>query len=256
MPQQARGLSLLLMFSLLSALGASAAPLRVVCIGDSITQGRGDRNAAGGELIPTEGWRYAFWKICVADRHPIEFVGSLNNGFESTPVYADFQGQKFSNFHEARWGWTTEQLRDQIQKTSAGWTADLALIYLGTNREKLTADEKLADPEGAARTSAAMREIVAILRANNPKMTVVLRSPDGDGESSRQLEAAYQKLAKELGTPASPISVVCQGADWQWDPKAANTDTVDGCHPNIQGDQKIADGFFKAAQGVLSASGR
>ncbi|MCX6971065.1 MAG: GDSL-type esterase/lipase family protein [Verrucomicrobia bacterium] len=256
MPQKLHTPLLLLLFLVAGIFTATASPVRVVCIGDSITQGRGNKTASGGEVVPTDGWRYAFWKDCVEAGHPIEFVGSIKTGFESTPVYADFQGQKFSNLHEARWGWTTEQLRDQIKKTSADWTADLALVYLGTNREPATEDEKASDPEGAARTTAAMREIVEILRADNPKIAIVLRSPGGDVPRSQKLEAAYQKLAKELGAPASPISAVLQGADWQWDPKAANTDTVDGCHPNTQGDKKIADGFFQAAQGVLSAPGR
>ena len=238
-----------LYFLLILLLGSgsicAAAPLRVVCIGDSITQGRGNRNGSGAEVVSTDGWRYAFWKNCVAAGYPIEFVGSTDTGFESTPVYADFQGQTFSNLHEAHWGWTAEQLRDQLKTTSALWTADLALVYLGTNREPQSDEDKISDPEGVARTVAAMRSIVEILRANNPKIAIVLRSPGGDVPRNQQLEAAYQKMANDLGTPSSPISVVLQGPDWQWDPKAPNTDTVDGCHPNKQGDQKIADGFFQ-----------
>ena len=223
----------------------AAAPLRVVCIGDSITQGRGNRNGSRAEVVSTDGWRYAFWKNCVAAGYPIEFVGSTDTGFESTPVYADFQGHKFSNLHEAHWGWTAEQLRDQLKTTSALWTADLALVYLGTNREPQSDEDKISDPEGVARTVAAMRSIVEILRANNPKIAIVLRSPGGDVPRNQQLEAAYQKMANDLETPSSPISVVLQGPDWQWDPKASNTDTVDGCHPNKKGDNKIADGFFQ-----------
>jgi len=238
-------LHFLLILFLVSGSLCTAAPLRVVCIGDSITQGRGNRNGSGAEVVPTDGWRYAFWKNCVAAGYPIEFVGSTNTGFESTAAYPDFQGQKFSNLHEAHWGWTAEQIRDQLKKTSALWTADLALVYLGTNRERPTEEEKASDPEGIARTVAAMRSIVEILRANNPKIAIVLRSPGGDEPRSQQLETAYQKMANDLGTPASPISIVLQGSDWQWDPKASNTDTVDGCHPNKQGDQKIADGFFQ-----------
>ena len=72
---------------------ADAAPLRVVCIGDSIAQGRGNRTASGNDGLPTDGWRYAFWKDCVEAGHPIKFVGSTSTGFESTPVYADCRGR-------------------------------------------------------------------------------------------------------------------------------------------------------------------
>ena len=50
-------LHFLLILLLVSGSFCAAAPLRVVCIGDSITQGRGNRNGSGAEVdqVPVGG---------------------------------------------------------------------------------------------------------------------------------------------------------------------------------------------------------
>jgi hypothetical protein len=81
---------------------ANAAPLRIVAIGDSITQGRGDHANSSAKRTPTYGWRYAFWKKCIDAGIDCQMAGSMSTGFESTPDYPDYQGKKFANCHEAR----------------------------------------------------------------------------------------------------------------------------------------------------------
>ena len=82
---------------------AIAAPLHIVAIGDSITQGRGDHAGSGAKWTPTYGWRYAFWKNCVDAAIECRMVGSMTTGFESTPEYPEYRGKNFLNCHEARW---------------------------------------------------------------------------------------------------------------------------------------------------------
>jgi len=224
----------------------TAQPLKVVCIGDSITQGRGDHSKSGGAWLPEDGWRYDFWKLAIDNNVPIQFVGTESAGFESTPTYADYKGQSFNNLHEAHWGWTTEGVFGQLQKTQSQWTADVALVYLGTNKEKLSDAEKASDPDAIAKTTAAMRGIILLLQQNNPKVSILIRELLGSDARSKGLNESYQKLAAELSTPTSKVVTVAPPADWQWDPKKPETDTIDGCHSNKSGDQKIADGFWKA----------
>ena len=247
-------LSLLFILAVQLAQSHATGTLRVVCIGDSITQGTG--HLGKDTDPPTYGWRYAFWKDCVAAGYPVEMVGSIDTGANGTPVYDNFKGKKFNNRHESRWGWTTEQIRDQLKQTSLHWKADLALIHLGDNPDPQTEAEKTGDSEGIERTVKAMRDIIKILRANNPKIAIVLRAPDGGSVRNNGLDVAYKKLAAELGTPASPILTADLPTDWVADPNQPGTDTRDGCHPNPKGDQKIADGYFKAAQNVISGGRR
>lgn len=244
-------LALLAVTCLLAGCAAPSAsltcPVRVVCIGDSITQGRGNLSGAGKNRTPTDGWRWAFWTRAVDAGIPVKFVGTMTTGFESTPVYADYKGQTFENRHEARWGWTTESQLGKLRETSREWTADVALIYLGTNREKLTDDQKKTDPDGIARTTAAMRGLLALLRENNPRMTLLVRLPVGDDSRARGLTGSFRQLAAEFDRPGAAARAVAAPADWQWDPKKEITDTIDGAHPNKNGDTKIAAGFFDAA---------
>ena len=256
LPSGLLALSLIIAGCATSRPTAPAEPVRIVCIGDSITQGRGDTSASGKTVIPTDGWRRAFWTRAVDAGLPVRFVGTLTTGFESTPVYADYKGQTFENRHEARWGWTTEGQLEKLRETSREWTADVALIYLGTNREKLTDEQKQTDPAGIARTTAAMRGLLALLRDNNPRLALLVRLPVGDDTRARGLTASVRELAAEFDRPGAPARAVPAPADWQWDPKAVPTDTIDGAHPNKTGDAKIADGFFTAARPLLKKAAR
>lgn len=248
-------IALLAMACLLAGCAAPSASrtdsVRIVCIGDSITQGRGGVSASGQTRVPTDGWRWAFWTRAVDAGLHVKFVGTLTVGFESTPAYADHKGLVFENRHEARWGWTAEAQLERLRETGKAWTADIALIYLGTNREKLTDEEKKTDPDGIARTTAAMRGLLALLRENNPRMALLVRLPQGDDSRCLGLNKSYLKIVAEFDRPDAPARVVQAPADWRWDPKQPGTDTIDGCHPTKSGDAKIAAGFFDAALPLL-----
>ncbi len=101
------------------------------------------------------------------------------------------------------------------------------------------------------RTARAMRDLVAILRANNPRMIVVIRGFAGSDPRSEGLTRQYRKMATELTTPDSSVVISMPSPGWQWDPKHPDTDTVDGCHPNPRGDAKIATDFFAALKPLL-----
>jgi lysophospholipase L1-like esterase len=243
-------LGILLTVSTASILKANPSPIKVVCIGDSITQGRGPHSKSGTPWPVVTGWRYDFWKLAVDDGVPIEFVGTMTDGFESTPDYPDYKGQQFKNMHEARWGWTTEGVLEKLKEVHTQWKADVALIYLGTNREALTDEEKQTDPDGIARTVKAMEGIVSLLRQDNPHTIILIQALPGVG-ARVSLDDGYRKMASELSTPDSKIVVVGPTADWQWDPKQPDSDTVDGCHPNKNGDFKLASDFWKILKPLL-----
>jgi lysophospholipase L1-like esterase len=247
-----RAPALVAAFLSLAAALPAAEPVHIVCIGDSITQGRGGHASSGKKVIPTNGWRWAFWKKTVDAEIPVKFVGSKTEGFGSTPSYPRYRGKQFDNRHEARWGWTTEGIRKALKESGAAWTADAALIYLGTNQEKLGLWQKLTDPHGVRRTACAMKGLVKDLRARNPHMLIALRLPQGEGPRERGLEREFRKIAAEFNLPGSPATAVSAPADWQWDPKKPDSDTVDGCHPNKRGDEKIAQGFFDAIRPLLT----
>jgi lysophospholipase L1-like esterase len=171
----------------------AAEPLKIVCIGDSITQGRKGKD----KVVPTFSYRYPLWKNFVEAGIAVQCVGSQKTGFEGSPDYEDFKGQKFVNDNEGYWGWTTQAVSDKLKTTSTQWKADLATILLGTNDKD---KEKSLEP-----TLKAMEEIVATLRKNNPKMIIVIGQPFQEWKPFPELGQAYADLAKKLSTADSPV---------------------------------------------------
>lgn len=89
-----------LALAILLLLPAAAAPVRIVCIGDSITQGR----KGIGEHKPTQSYRYPLWKKLVDLGASVDFVGSLPGGFEGDPDWPEYKGKAFDREHEGHWG--------------------------------------------------------------------------------------------------------------------------------------------------------
>lgn len=217
----------------------AAEPLRVVCIGDSITQGR----KGGGKAAPTLSYRYPLWKKFVDAGVAVEFVGARKTGFEGSPEYPDHGGKPFVNDHEGYWGWTTQAVSDALKESSKTWKADLAIVMLGTNdKEK----EKSLEP-----TLKAMEEIVATLRANHPKMTIVIGQPFQEWKPFPELGKAYAELAGKLTTADSPVLSAVTSGGWVSKPDLPGTCTVDWVHPNAVGDEKLATVFFELLKPVL-----
>jgi acyl-CoA thioesterase-1 len=218
-------------------------PVRIVCIGDSITQGR----KGGGAAKPTQSWRYPLWKLLVDAKAKVDFVGSLSEGFDGSPDWPDYQGLKFDRDHEGHWGWTTRGIREKLPVWIKGYTPDVALILLGTNDggQKMTTDDSARE----------MAAIIDILRTRNPKVTVLLGTPFQHGGPFPEMKAKYEKMAKEKSTAASPVIPVDTSKGFVEPPDAPGTDTVDWVHPNPSGDAKLAKFWFDALQPVLKRLG-
>jgi len=141
---------------------ATAAPVKIMCIGDSITQGSAGSGASSTEY----SYRYPLWKLLVDNNANFEFVGSRNYGFNSTPVYADYKGKAFNNKHEGYWGWTIQAVTEALVVQLAEIIPDVAIIYLGTN-----------GGESVTQKAAYMKTQIETLRAANPKIKILLGEP-------------------------------------------------------------------------------
>ena len=103
-----------------------------------------------------------------------------------------------------------------------------------------------AEEKSLAPTLKAMTEIVQTLRANNPRMVILIGEPYPEWKPFPEMSKAYAVLAKSLSTPESPVVSVNHSAGWVSHPDQNGTCTVDWVHPNPIGDEKIAANFFKA----------
>jgi lysophospholipase L1-like esterase len=244
-------LAVLLTFVALSVSELAAEPLRILTLGDSITQGRGPRSNSGNAWTPTFSYRYPLWKMLIDAGVSFEMVGSLKGGFEGDPDWADYKGHAFGRAHEGHWGWKATDVAAKLPEWSSGYTADIATIILGSNDATgETSEQKLAS---VPRVSQAMGDIIQILRQKNPKVIILLGQCYQEWEPFPAMRQAMIALAKEKSSLASPIIIVDHSTGWVSNPKTEGTHTVDWVHPNRSGDEKIARNFFAAMKPFLPA---
>lgn len=218
-----------------------AAPTRIICIGDGVTQGR---MAAPNdpEFPAVYGYRYDLWKKLIDANLSVQFVGSKKGGFQGSPDYPEYKGQSFENVHEAQYDATSIGVAWNVQRRPLA--ADIALIYLGM-------DDGIGHVP-IDRTIESLRLILIELRAKNPKIKVFLGLPIPTQAPYPAMAERYITWVKEFNTPESPVTTVKLAETWVADPSKPDTCTVDWWHPNKKGDAIIAEAWFKAIKPVLT----
>ena len=112
-----------------------AAPIRICCMGDSITQGIGTAGSNGGY-----SWRYWLWKSMIEDGYSVNFVGSrqVNEARDVTPPAVN--GIAFDKDHEGHSGWRADQLlngrnveQGKLSDWLATYTPEVLILMIGTN---------------------------------------------------------------------------------------------------------------------------
>lgn len=228
---------------LLSVTAAGAdKPLRIVCLGDSITQ----------SATVYSGYRYFLWKQCVEAGKNVDFVGSSTNRFRDAGVkgYEAVNGISFDRDHEGHWGWTAAEVlngaSNMPRETGTGrlsewlevYTADVALIHLGHNDVGKGASAQVA--------SERLIKIIRLLQKDNPEICILLAkvifstNPHWNAKL-KQLNAVIDATAEAGTTKNSKVTVV--DLNTGFDPY---NDTFDGIHPNNYGSIKMAQRWFSA----------
>ncbi|MDO6460914.1 SGNH/GDSL hydrolase family protein [Granulosicoccaceae sp. 1_MG-2023] len=204
-------------------------PLRLMPIGDSITQGWSDRYS----------YRYPLWKRLIDAGAAIDFVGSLDENYKGNPEWPAYRGLAFDSDHEGHWGWRVDEVLAEVDTWLAANTPDIVLLHLGTN--------DIFQSNGVESTLAELSELITRLRAANPQVVVffaqVIGSTSNDG-LLQELNLGIASLAATLNSADSPVYVVDQYSGF--DPQA---DTYDGVHPNSDGEEKMAAVWFEAMAG-------
>lgn len=191
------------------------APVRLLPIGDSITQGNPNYRPYLDTLLQKAGYEF------------------LYVGTEGHSPY----------FHNAYWGWETERVLALMDTIAKKTRPDIVLYHLGTND---ILHEKDPIDSIVARTLREMDSIAVSLRRVNPKVTFYIAQliPGGsayDKGRLLKLNQAIAKLPATLGTAASPVFVVDQ-----WGAVLHPQDFRDGLHPNESGARKMAQRWVEA----------
>ena len=224
-----------LMAGLLS--GPVQAQSRILCLGDSITQGH----------TPQNSYRRALWHRLASAGASIDFIGSLNSNLGGSPPNPDFDLD-----HEGHWGWRADEVLAGLPAWLVNYTPDVVLLHLGSN----DAFQNDGGANFVAQTSADLRAIIRALQNDNPQVIVLLARLIPTLDSARNvrisaLNGQIDTIASTTTTSTSRVVVVDQSSGFN-----ASTDTTDGIHPNNSGESKMANKWFDAmnALGLLPTS--
>lgn len=227
--------------AVLFAAGIHAAePLHILCIGDSITQGGKKDRAEWTYRLPLQ-------EMLRGADVSFDFIGSRQQGLQPEAKWPEVKGQPFDPDHEGYYGAKTASVRDKLNLTLPALTApDIALIHLGTNDQK--------SDDHVATVVKPLEEIVALLRAKNPKVRVLIGHLSFNGGAALKIRPLVEEMAQRLNSADSPVITVHHYRDWKENPKTDGSDTFDWAHPNPRGQRKMAAAWFAAMKPYLPAS--
>lgn len=208
-------------------------PLRILPLGDSITQG-------GRASRPEFTYRLPLYRLLKDAKVSFQFVGSLTTGLEGAAEWP----KPFDPHHEGHYGWKTAAVRDHLEEWSKSWSAppDIALIHLGTNDQSGDPEKDVVQP---------LSDIIGTLRKINPHVVVLVGHLNFNGGAAIQIRPAVNRMVKALDHADSRVVAVNHFEGWVEDPSKPDADTFDWAHPNPQGQAKMARRWFDAMKPFL-----
>ena len=215
-----------------SAPGTAKEPVRILLVGDSVTQG------SAGDWT----WRYRLWRHLVGTGVRVDFVGPRDDLLDN--VTGEFGSHAyldpgFDQDHAARWGMFFAGQDRPIGELVDEYHPDVVVELLGVNDLAWTD----ASPEGVMQDA---RQFVADARAADPDVDVVLGVlPQTWITGVERYDEGLSVLAAELDTHASSIVTATPPA-----PFVEGVDTWDTAHPTASGEVKVAAGVADALAGL------
>lgn len=231
-------------------------PLRVMAVGDSITQGFDDNRLHVPGVGNVGAWRYWFWheraeKLGACG--PIDMVGEWTTYNNWTAGAGKLPGADTDQHHHAAAGSQINGVvRDRIYYNGAIEKAqpDVMLLLLGTN-DLFNFNTPRDTPEKARDD---MNALIDLIRSKKPDTALLLMGVNPRGGSKdaavTKLNGYYQTIAATRDTATSPIEYVdgFTGFDLA-------ADTIDNVHPSLSGQHKISDRFSTALNALCADHG-
>jgi lysophospholipase L1-like esterase len=232
---------------------AQQTTVNIMPLGNSITQAE-NRNTNN-----YNSYRRPLWHLLNNKGYDFDFVGSLNTTFNGNP----HPDPDFDLDHEGHWGWRADQIVNGCTDTNCqsgsgtgmlsewleDYTPDIVLLHIGHNDLQLGGDTQVIIQQ----TLDNVGDIIAILRTDNPNVIILLaqlipstRSPRNTRIPLYNAELTDWAAANTL--PESPIVIVDQFTGFN---APSGQDTYDGTHPNVSGEQKMAERWFEALRPFL-----
>lgn len=211
-----------------------AAPVRIMPLGDSITQGK----SSGVDINELQiGYRKTLYEMLLAAHHNVDFVGSQVHGQNYTGFDADHEGHPSQN---------TTFIRSNVEDFLTANPADIVLLHIGTNGR---VDDDPASIE-------IILNRIDIWEASNNPVTVVLALII-NRNSFHQITADFNDnvatMAAQRIANGDDIIVVDMedGAGIDYALTTAGGDMWDNVHPFATGYDKMAQVWYDALKTVL-----
>jgi lysophospholipase L1-like esterase len=214
---------------------AQANHVNIMPFGDSVT-------AFGSD--PESSYRYWLWqKLQAAGFNNIDFIGHSSGVADGSPAQTDFD----QSYEGGGNDWTSLTALNDAD-TAGSLNPDIVLLDIGSNDFG-----EGWETANASATRENIDQIIETLRAHNPNVIVLLAKPTGWVTSDKAEKKFQSTLCGAVAKAAQDekkagANVVLVGLHGGFN---AQKDTKDGTHPNVRGEQKIADKYFNALKKIL-----
>jgi hypothetical protein len=223
--------------------------LKVICIGDSITQGKVENDS-----ITQLSYRFWLWEKLDSAGYKVDMLGSNSIWFHENrskrvnmPV-SHYTGNAFDTDHESYYGIRTkefllggfthdsikyEPFHDRLRKYDK---PDVAFIHIGSNDSK----------NDSLQTINYLKQIIEELHSRNPRIILFLAKLNTPWV--RFVNHSVEPIIVEFKAkyPKMLIVPVDMASGWVNCPEAPNAMTFDWAHPNTLGQKTMAEKWFKA----------
>lgn len=193
--------------------------IKIIAIGDSVTQ--------GGGKTEEYTYRLPLSKMLKEAGYDVDFIGAQHSGLNKSFKWP----ANFDNDHEGFYGETASSVEHSLRLDLAKLPPpDFALIHLGVGG--------LGSFNVIKPVVLPMRSIITQLRNKNPKVHILISQLHLNGYQAWYVRLHLISLAMLENSAKSPVITVPHYIGW------TAKDTIDGMHPSISGQKKMAKAWF------------
>ncbi len=227
-------LSVLALFCLLLSVAFTSAqppPVRIMPLGDSITDGTASGTAGFG------GYRGPLHTLLTSAGYNVDYVGTLTNNGASIP----------DPNHEGHSGWRIDQLDSNMTGWLAGLAApDVVLMHIGTN----DFGQGLDTANAITRLDALILDIATL----QPYAHIIVTNLLARGEpQNTQIQSQFNPFVQTLVSAHAAAGRRVTFLDMR--SAVPLSDMPDNLHPNQTGYNKMANAWLPAIQTVMTPLG-